>query len=393
MISQQARDLTINTKTGKKELTEKEVEKLIAVFTPMPLIKYPYFVSLGRRNRKREIRYEETLRDGTKIKWMVESRDYLPGEMELKIWCWILHKVSEAHKPLPPDAYIPYTLTEIARYWDMPTIGKTLSLIAKAIKNLQATLIHHWGQSPGQPAQDMSYSLFADRVGQGENKNEETLNKNLIFLSPILIRLLNGGPIKPSSLEQLKSLADNNLIAARLYELLGWKFYFVRANGGEYTSFMYSDLVRRIGIKREKFESDAKRQFIKAHKYLRKNSIISGNPVWQKIKDDWKIIYKPAENLIVEIGEWARRKKVKGFAAQIEYSDPEIDYALEEITNYIGKDEEKAFREVVAKVLKKNKNGFDLILRAISEAKQEEAGGRIKNRAAYLTTILKKYAD
>jgi len=40
----------------------------------MPLIKYPYFVSLGRRNRKREIYYEETTRDGIKVKWTVKSR-------------------------------------------------------------------------------------------------------------------------------------------------------------------------------------------------------------------------------------------------------------------------------------------------------------------------------
>ena len=374
-----------------KPLTEKQIDKLIPIFTPMPLIKYPYFVSLGRRNRKREIRYEETSRDGTKIKWDIVSPHYLPGEMELKVWCWILHKVSEAKKPLQSDAYIPYTLTEIANYWNLPDSGRILSLIARAINNLRRTDIHHWAQAPDQPAQDMSYSLLADRVGQGDNKNEKALNKNLIYLSPILIKLLNEGPIKPSSLEQLKSLADDNLIAARLYELLGWKFYFIRANGGKYISFMYSDLVSRIGIKREKHQSIAKRQFVKAHKYLRKNNIISGNPVWQKIKNDWKITYKPAENLIVEIGEWVRRKKIKGFTAQIEYSDPEIDYALEEITTYIEKDEKDIFRELVRKVLKNNKNGFDLVLRAISEAKQEEAGGKVKNKAAYLTTILKKY--
>ena len=64
-----------------KPLTEKQIDKLIPILTPMPLIKYPYFVSLGRRSRKREIRYEETLRDGTKVKWEVQSRDYLPGEI------------------------------------------------------------------------------------------------------------------------------------------------------------------------------------------------------------------------------------------------------------------------------------------------------------------------
>ena len=381
------------TEVQPKELTEKQIDKLIPIFTPMPLIKYPYFVSIGRRNRKREMAYEETLRDGTKVKWTVESRDYLPGEMELKVWCWILHKVSEAHKPLPPDAYIPYTLTEIAKYWNMPHGGESHILIFKAIQNLQNTSIRHWGQSPDQPAQDLSYSLVAGRAGKGDNKNEDVLNKNLIYLDPILIRLLNEGQIKPSSLEQLKSLADDNLIAARLYELLGWKFYFVRVNGGEYVSFMYSDLVKRVGIKREKYKSDAKDQLVKAHKHLIKNNIISGNPVWHKIKSDWKITYKPAENLIAEIGEWVRRKGIKEFAAQIEYSDPEIDYALEEITTYIGKCEEKVFLGLVGKIFKKHKNGFEMVLTAISEAKAEEPSGKIRNRAAYLTTILKKYAE
>lgn len=376
-----------------KPLTEKQVDKLIPIFSPMPLIKYPYFVSLGRRNRKREIQYEETLRDGTKVKWNVESRDYLPGEMELKVWCWILHKVSEAKKPLPQDAYIPYTLTEIEQYWNLPHSGRISLLIANAIKNLQGTIIHHWGQSPDQPAQDLSYSLIAGRAGKGENKDEEVLNKNLIYLDPILIRLLNNGPIKPSSLEQLKSLADSNLIAARLYELLGWKFYFASANGEECVSFMYSDLAKRIGLKREKYESVAKDQFIKAHKYLKKNTIISGNPAWQKIKNDWKLTYKPAENLIAEIGEWARRKKIKGFTAQVEYSDPEIDYALEEITAYLGESEEKVFLSLVKRIFKKHKNGFEMVLRAISETKAEEPAGKVRNKAAYLTTILKKYAE
>ena len=388
-------NITPSTETGlvKKAFTEKQIEKLIAVFTPMPLIKYPYFVSLGRRNRKREIRYEETLRDGTKVKWEVQSRDYLPGEMELKVWCWILHKISEAKKPLPQDACIPYTLSEIVKYWNMPHGGKSHILIFNAIQNLQTTSIHHWGQVPGQPAQDLSYSLIAGRAGKGENKAEEVLNKNLIYLDPLLIRLLNDGPIKPSRLEQLKSLADSNLIAARLYELLGWKFYFARANGQENVSFIYSDLAKRIGLKREKYESVAKDQFIKAHKYLKKDNIISGNPSWQKIKNDWKITYKPAENLIVEIGEWVRRKKVKGVAAQVEYADPEIDYALQEITTYLGECEEKVFLGLVRKIFNKHKNGFEMVLRATSEAKAEESGGKIRNKAAYLTTILKKYAE
>jgi len=377
---------------AKKEFTPQKIEKLIAVFSPMPLIKYPYFVSLGRRNRKREIYYEETTRDGTKVKWTVKSRDYLPGEMEFKVWCWILHNISEAHKPLPPDFYIPYTLTKIAKYWNLPTEGKTISLIARAVNNLRNTDIHHWICKPGGKPQDLAYSLLADRVGKEEGASEEILNKNAIFLGPVLIRLLNTSPIKPSALEQIKFLADNNLTAARMYELLGWKFYIARTNNCGIISFMYSDLVKRIGLKREKYESVAKDQFIKAHMYLKKRNIITSNIKWQKYENDWKIAYKPAENLIIEISEWTRKKKNKGFTAQIECSDPEIDYALEEIETYLGEGEQKVFLNLVKKIFKNKKNGFEVVLRAISEVKAEESSKKIENPAAYLTTILKKYA-
>jgi len=387
-MTQQVQALPLKTDQTKKEFTPQKIEKLIAVFSPMPLIKYPYFVSLGRRNRKREIYYEETTRDGIKVKWTVKSRDYLPGEMEFKVWCWILHKVSEAHKPLPPDFYIPYTLTEIAKYWDLSIKGKTISLIAKAINNLRTTDVHHLEQ---KPLVDLAYSLLADRAGEGENEDKEILNKNVIFLGPVLIRSLNKGVIKPSSLEQLKSLADGNLIAARLYELLGWRFYINRINGSETINFMYSDLIKRIGIKLEKYKSDAKRQFTKAHKYLKKNKIISSDPVWYKIKNDWKITYKPTENLIMEISEWVRRKKIKRFTTQIKCSDPEIDYALEEIETYLGEGEQKVFLNLVKKIFKNKKNGFEVVVRAISEVKAEESSKKIENPAAYLTTILKKY--
>lgn len=394
MTQEQTKSLATGVQLAKKEFSEKQLERLIAVFSPMPLVKYPYFVSLGRRKRKREVSFEETTRDGTSVKWTAKSPDYLPGEMEFKVWCWILHKVSDASKPLPPEFHIPYTIPEIASYWNMAHGGRPQFLIYKAIQNLQDTSIHHWLQSPDKQPEDLSYSLLAGRVGQGDNKDEQILTKNVIFLDPILIRLLNKGPIKPSSLEQIKSLADTNLIAARLYELLGWRFYLARINGQERVGFMYSELVKRIGLKREKYQSDAKDQLHKAHKYLKKRKIISGDPKWQESDKDWKIIYKPGESLISEINEWSRQKKIKDFTRQIEYTNPEIDCALEDIAEYLGKGEERTFTTIVAKIFKKHqKNGFEMVRRAISESKAEEPSGNIKNKPAYLTTILKKYAE
>nr|NQU92997.1 hypothetical protein [Bacteroidota bacterium] len=73
----------------------------------------------------------------------------------------------------------------------MPTKEKTIHLIANAIKNLQSSSIHHWVR---EPLVDSTYSLLAGRAGKGSEddntEDREILNKNVIFLDPILIRLL-----------------------------------------------------------------------------------------------------------------------------------------------------------------------------------------------------------
>jgi len=377
----------------KKEFINGEIAKIVAIFSPMVLVKYPYFVSLGRRSRKREILYEAVESGGVKVKWQVKSRDYLPGEMELKVWCWILERISEAPKPLPIDLYIPYTLTGIAKYWDMPTAGKTLSLIARAIENLHLSGIWHWIQKPGEGPNDLKYSLLIGKVGRGEKINETIIDRNALFLNPIVIKFLNEAPIKPSSLEEVKFFADKNLIALRIYELLGWKFWSARMNGENKVSIKYSELVKRVGLRKEKYKSVATQQLSRSHEALKERKIISEAPKWKDSNGDWVITYKIGKTLIKEMEEWAKKKQIKAHIKQLELktAPQEVDYAIGEVLGFIKKGKREEFEGLVRKILKKP-NGQELIYKAISETKAEVVNGRVKNKTAYLITILKKYS-
>ena len=372
-----------------KPLTEKQVEKLIPIFSPTPLIRFPYFVSLGRRGRKKEISVQETRRDGTIEKWAVTSPLYLPGEMEQKIWIYILHTISQAKKPLPQDAYISYSLKGIARYLNLPQTGKTLSLIARAIDNLRNTEIHHRIEPTEGPPSAMRYSLVSGWIGRGAKKDDQILEQNIIYINPIVSNFINGGHVKPESLAMLKQLADLNLISARLYEILSYKHYLSKANGSDNIYLFYSDLVRKTGLRKERYLSQAKDQLKKPHQHLKKQGVISGTPAWEKFHNDWRIIYAPGNNLTAEIREWEKLKNLRYVPS---LPDPELEYALEDIAEYVGEGEKYAFRNIVSKIfLEDHTNGCEMVSRAISEAKAEEPGGKVKNRAAYLTTILKKY--
>ena len=382
-------NISPSTELIQKPLTEKQVEKLIPVFSPTPLIRFPYFVSLGRRGRKKGISIQETRRDGTVEKWTVTSPLYLPGEMEQKVWIYILHVISQAKKPLPQDPYISYSLKGIARYLNMSSGGRNLSMIVNAIKNLQATQIHHRIEPPEGPPAAMNYSLVSGWIGRGTKKGDQILEQNVIYINSIVANFINGGHVKPESLAMLKELADLNLISARLYEILSYKYYFSKANGGDNIYLFYSDLVKKTGLRKERFLSDAKDQLKKSHQHLKNQGVISGTPAWEKFHNDWRIIYTPGNNLTAEIREWEKLKKLRYTPS---LPDRELEYALEDIAQYVGEVEKYTFRNIVSKIfLKDHANGCEMVRRAISEAKAEESGGKVKNRAAYLTTILKKY--
>ena len=379
-------------KIMKKE-KEEGLKEFQAIFSPMVLAKYPYFVSLTSIKRKREVVYEAE-ENGAKVKWIVESRDYLPGEMELKVWIWILDKISKIPKPLPSNFTLPYSLSEIAKYWNMPKSGKLFSLIVRAIKNLRLTGIEYWVEKPDNPPVRITFSLLIGEIGKGEKEGEEIIDKNLFFFHPSVIEFINQGIIKPSDLEESKILTDTNLIAFRIYELLGWKFYIAKINREEIVNIRYSELAKRVELRQAKHRSKAEEQLQKPHKLLKDRGLIKEVPKnWKSVNGDWIITYKVGERLIKELDVWDNKKQIQSRIKQLkekEVSASDVDYAIKQILEFTKTGKREDFEGLVRKILQKI-DGEELIYRAISEAKAEVINGKIKNKTAYLITILKKY--
>jgi len=376
-----------------KKKKQEELKEFHAIFSPMVLAKYPYFVSLTSIKRKREVIYEAE-ENGAKVKWIVKSRDYLPGEMELKVWIWILDKISKIPKPLPSNFALPYSLSEITKYWNMKKSGKLFSLIVRAIENLRLTGIEYWVEKPGSPPIRITFSLLIGEAGKGEKQGEVIIDKNFLFFHPNVINLINQGIIKPADLEESKFLTDTNLIAFRIYELLGWKFYIAKMNREEIVNIRYSELVKRIELRQAKHRSKAEEQLQKPHKLLKDRGLIIEIPKnWKSVNGDWVITYKIGERLIKELNEWNNKRQIQRHIKQLKEEDivvSDVDYAIQQILEFTKGGKREDFERLVRKILQKP-DGEELIYRAISEAKAEVINGKIKNKTAYLITILKKY--
>jgi len=88
------------------------------------------------------------------------------------------------------------------------------------------------------------------------------------FFHPSVIEFINQGIIKASDLEESKILTDTNLVAFRIYELLGWKFYIAKINREEIVNIRYSELAKRVELRQEKHRSLAEHQLNRPHKLL-----------------------------------------------------------------------------------------------------------------------------
>jgi len=385
-----------NISNDNPQRIKKDLKQFTSVFSPTLFIRYPYFVSASTKIRKRELTYTGKESNGTKIadvKWEIEALDYLSGEMEYKVWYWLLYKLSLIPKPLSPNFCLPYTLSEIAKFWNLKKCGRILDLIKKAIKNLRTTNIHYWKQIENENPDDLSFTILTDRIGKGDKTDDTLMNRNILYLSKALIVLINEYQLKPLNGETLKELIDKSIVSARLYEILGWRYY--TSQRSKRVKFTYNDLIKRIGLPEQKYLSDAKRQFNKAFKYLRKTRTIIDNPEWNKVKDTWILTFDIGEGLKLETFEFGKRiegnNKTKQLRTYQSHSD--LDEAMNLISEVIeieGNNKE-VYKHLVNKILNRYPNGLSNVCMAISNLKQEARKDDINNPSGYLYSLLQNF--
>ncbi len=386
------------------EIIKKEKEEGLKEFQPLfnliCLSKYPFFVRASGKDKRRALMYEGKERE-KKVRWEIRSGMLLPGEPENKIWIWLCDKVMKVKKETrETPKYINYSLYEIAEYWNLSKGGSVLKNLYNALKNLVHTTITYTITDEKNGGKEEIVFLLIERILEKGSKTEEggVLTRGIIELSDTARTMFENRLIKPNRLETLKSLADENIIASNLYQLLSYVYFITRK---DIVDFWYEELSKTLGLIPQKSFSLIERQFERVKDALKTKKVIE-DLLFQKVVDQQdlkteniKCQFFIGETIKNEIKEFTKKadhqklveKKVEG-QIEDEELEKETKYWLDEIEKEV-KTKADDLKHLLQKIIKTNKNYYDLFYRAISETRMYNP----ENKKAYLITLLQKFSS
>jgi len=126
----------------------------------------------------------------------------------------------------------------------------------------------------------------------------EVADTNYLFLGSWYLDSLNARYVKPLDYTYYRSLKSP--IATRLYELLGVKFYGMKA---PYILYKYSTVCQLLPLTRQRYLSQAKQKMSAAHQRLTETEFLE-NVEWENIPGDnrdWYVKYYPGKRVGEEI--------------------------------------------------------------------------------------------
>jgi len=400
-----------NNQIQKKENGQLD-EREKRIFALVDLSRYPYFIRVYKKDKRKYYKYTEPREQGTFV-WEIVSpsflpngkEGYLPGIYEWKCYLWMLNKIS---KVLQETGQIPkvidFSLYEIAEFWG----ERNHILFRDALYNLTATTISaRIEDAPYKPF--VAFSLidalnFAEKRDRAKGKKiEPDKIRGKIVLSEGTYQLLCMGRVKPNAIETWKKLGEKNLSSASLYEFLSSVYASNRKNGieKEVIEFWYDELVKRLGLTEFHYVARIEQQLKPIADALKKEGIIKEMAI-QKIIDDTKgvkfrVIFYIGEKLKKEVEENLQMIEHKNIVEQLvngkkesltEEIEKEVEYWQKEIERELGIVSESV-KFLLRKAIMKKTNYVELFLRAISEVKQNSP----ENKTAYLITLIQKFFE
>ena len=282
-----------------KEITTNEVQ----------LLQWPYFCVSTAQPNDTQVEYTEILKlHGNEIRrrWVVRCHDDFgwPGQLEADVWRAVEHIMHIQRENGTLSNPVVTTLSEIRRY--MPGKwrgGNNLQLTIKAIKCLTHTMVEcdFFYDAHEKISRNASFSLihewrFDKRI---ISSGKEVLGKTKLLIHPDVFNNIAAVHVRP--LDRGFRDGIRSWLAKRLYEVLGVKFYALRKKKVPYRT-RYSRLCALMGCKRQKYLSQAKQIFGRAHKELQKSHFI-GKIEWYSCttdKNDWVVHYWPGERAVNE---------------------------------------------------------------------------------------------
>lgn len=237
---------------------------------------YPFFCLDNRWHTDRlKIEYHRTLDRGDgreEISWRVLAhQEYgLPGPFD-----WELHKAIEAiinERGFPVRNPIPFSLRELCRRMGISYAGsKSIAEIKAAFLRITSTMVESKRTFYSKPKKrwiEDNFHLYDRVVYRGDELPDSAVpaDTNYLFLGSWYLENLNALYVSLLDPHYRRSLSV--ALARRLYEILGVKFYGLRAPKAPGLRYAYSTVCALLPVKRYRYLSDAHRQLDAAHQEL-----------------------------------------------------------------------------------------------------------------------------
>jgi hypothetical protein len=314
----------ISTTTKKKSVTTNPVPVTLeadeesidlspqeSIRSEVNFLNYPFFaLSDADVKRRTETKYEDVIQRGNKkleIQWNVSAHQKYgyPSPFDRKVHRAIEHIISQM-KPLIQNSIPLGSLANLAKLIGLKVSkrgsapGWFYDQIREAILRIKHTAIESRGafyhKDKGKRILD-SFSLYERAVFIGEElPNGETADTNYLFLGSWYLDNINSRYVKPLDYTYYRTL--QRPISARLYELLGVKFF-----GNTFINYRYSKLCQLLPVTQYKYLSKAKEKLDPAHEELIRTGFLE-KVEWGKVKGDphdWLVYYWAGERAKKEI--------------------------------------------------------------------------------------------
>lgn len=396
-----------NRKPEQEKAIEERKEDLLPeeIRSEVNFLVLPFFaLSRKRLGETEEIEYRHVVARGDKkieIVWNVSSNPKygFPGPFDKKVHKAIEWIISRKEPPISNPVRIG-SLYRIAKIMDLESFeagGKTYKAIKEALERLIATTVKSRGAYYSKEKQrwiEDVFHLFDRVVFEGEELSDSRVaDTNCLFLSSWYLKNLNSRYVKPLDYHYYKSLEST--IAARLYELLGVKFFGL-PKGQPFLRYRYSTLCQLLPIARQEYLSWARQNLDPAHKELQKTRFLKEYR-WEEVQDparengpsDWYIYYYPGTRAREEIRKAHLLSRGPNAATtEHQQSTAQKELLVKDILQVTGDPHSRPFYWKIAREVPEH-----VIRQALSETKTADKAGRADNPAKYFTYLIRKFQE
>lgn len=268
---------------------------------------YPFFCLDNRWHTDRlKIEYHRTLDRGEgreEISWRVLAhQEYgLPGPFD-----WELHKAIEAiinERGFPVRNPIPFSMRDVCRRMGITYSGRTAEAIKAAFLRITSTMVESKRTFYSKPKKrwlEDNFHLYDRVVYRGDDLPDSAVpaDTNYLFLGSWYLENLNALYVSLLDPHYRRSLSV--ALARRLYEILGVKFYGLRAPKAPGLRYAYSTVCALLPVTRHRYLSQAHRQLDPAHQALIATGFLK-RVEWQTVAGtppEWYLHYVPGPHAL-----------------------------------------------------------------------------------------------